>query len=109
MALTMQEWSRLAKAQLDGLRIKDSIGDYCTFDFLLLFGVNLMPIDSYIKAKDPSNFAEVIEIAEKHDDLVRHLQMRWVANCSANQELTLSWHARTQRLTSAFCLPFHPS
>ncbi|KAG1744752.1 hypothetical protein EDB19DRAFT_1960363 [Suillus lakei] len=51
--------SRLAKAQLDGLRIKDAI-------------------DSYIKAEDPSNFAEVIEIlshTRKHDDLVRFLQM----------------------------------
>jgi len=35
-------------------------------------------VDSYIKAEDPSNFAEVIEIsshAGKHDDLVRFLQM----------------------------------
>jgi clathrin heavy chain len=34
--------------------------------------------DSYIKAEDPSNFAEVIEIsshAGKHDDLIRFLQM----------------------------------
>jgi hypothetical protein len=34
--------------------------------------------DSYIKAEDPANFAEVIEIsnrAGKHDDLVRFLQM----------------------------------
>lgn len=34
--------------------------------------------DSYIKAEDPSNFLEVIEIAtraDKHDDLVRYLQM----------------------------------
>ncbi|EJD07554.1 clathrin heavy chain [Fomitiporia mediterranea MF3/22] len=52
-------WSRLAKAQLDGIRVKDSI-------------------DSYIKAEDPSNFLEVIEIAtraDKYDDLVRYLQM----------------------------------
>lgn len=52
-------WARLAKAQLDGLRITDAI-------------------ESYIKANDPSNFAEVIEIserAEKHEDLVRYLQM----------------------------------
>ena len=38
----------------------------------------LTPSDSYIKAEDPSNFAEVIEIAghaDKHDDLVRYLQM----------------------------------
>jgi clathrin heavy chain len=35
-------------------------------------------IDSYIKAGDPSNFNEVIEIAtraDKHEDLVRYLQM----------------------------------
>ncbi|TIC24772.1 clathrin heavy chain [Wallemia mellicola] len=52
-------WARLAKAQLDGLRITDAI-------------------ESYIKANDPSNFTEVIEIserAEKHEDLVRYLQM----------------------------------
>jgi clathrin heavy chain len=29
-------WSRLAKAQLDGLRIKDSIGKYSSLDFLAL-------------------------------------------------------------------------
>jgi len=52
-------WSRLAKAQLDGMRIKDSI-------------------DSYIKADDPSNYTEVIELAtraDKYDELVRFLQM----------------------------------
>ncbi|KIM72898.1 hypothetical protein PILCRDRAFT_15706 [Piloderma croceum F 1598] len=50
-------WNRPAKTQLDGLRIKDSM-------------------DSYIKAEDPANFAEVIKIsnhAGKHD-LVRFLQ-----------------------------------
>jgi len=39
-------------------------------------------VDSYIKADDPSNFAEVIEISShtgKHDDLVRFLQMAQVA------------------------------
>ncbi|KZV62300.1 clathrin heavy chain [Peniophora sp. CONT] len=49
----------LAKAQLGGLRMKDAI-------------------DSSVKAGDPSNFAEVIEIANhagKHKDLVRYLQM----------------------------------
>ncbi|KAF8451494.1 armadillo-type protein [Terfezia claveryi] len=52
-------WSRLGKAQLDGLRITDSI-------------------DSYIRANDPSNFAEVIEMstrAGKFDDLIKYLQM----------------------------------
>ncbi|KAG2125280.1 hypothetical protein BD769DRAFT_1388550 [Suillus cothurnatus] len=59
--LQWQVWSRLAKAQLDGLRIKDVI-------------------DSYIKAEDecPSNFTGAIEIsshAAKHDDLVHFLQI----------------------------------
>ena len=52
-------WSRLGKAQLDGLRITDSI-------------------ESYIRASDPSNFAEVIEIstrAGKFEDLIKYLQM----------------------------------
>ncbi|KAG8732481.1 hypothetical protein FRC12_019252 [Ceratobasidium sp. 428] len=44
-------WSRLAKAQLDGLRIRDAI-------------------DSYIKAEDPSNFPEVIEwLASPYESL----------------------------------------
>lgn len=52
-------WSRLGKAQLDGLRVKDAI-------------------DSYVKAEDPSNYAEVIEIAEhagREEELIRFLQM----------------------------------
>lgn len=52
-------WSRLGKAQLDGLRIKDAI-------------------DSYVRAEDPSNFAEVIELAERagrEEELIRFLQM----------------------------------
>ncbi|KAL7270849.1 Clathrin heavy chain [Rhizina undulata] len=52
-------WSRLGKAQLDGLRIADSI-------------------ESYIRAQDPSNYAEVIEIsthAAKFEDLIKYLQM----------------------------------
>ncbi|KTW31407.1 hypothetical protein T552_00051 [Pneumocystis carinii B80] len=52
-------WSKLAKAQLDGYRIKDSI-------------------NSYIKASDPDNFHEVIEVAskaEKYNDLIRYLEM----------------------------------
>ncbi|KAI0343145.1 clathrin heavy chain 1 [Trametopsis cervina] len=76
-------WSRLAKAQLDGLRIKDSI-------------------DSYIKAQDPSNFAEVIEIANragKHDDLVRYLQMarKHIREPKVDTELAYAY-AKTDRL-----------
>lgn len=76
-------WSRLAKAQLDGLRIKDSI-------------------DSYIKANDPSNFAEVIEIANqagKQDDLVRYLQMarKTLREPKIDTELAYAY-AKTDRL-----------
>jgi clathrin heavy chain len=76
-------WSRLAKAQLDGLRVKDSI-------------------DSYIKAEDPSNFAELIEIANhagKHDDLVRFLQMarKTLREPKIDTELAYAY-AKTDRL-----------
>ncbi|KAI9012382.1 hypothetical protein DFJ74DRAFT_710372 [Hyaloraphidium curvatum] len=50
-------WSRLGKAQLELSRVKDAI-------------------NSYIKADDPSNYAEVIRIAEKernYEDLIRYL------------------------------------
>ena len=52
-------WSKVAKAQLDGLRVPDAI-------------------DSYIRAADPSNYAEVVEIAThagKDDDLIKYLKM----------------------------------
>lgn len=52
-------WSKVAKAQLDGLRVSDSI-------------------ESYIRAQDPSNFLEVIEIAThagKDEDLIKFLRM----------------------------------
>ncbi|KAL2270263.1 hypothetical protein VTJ83DRAFT_2447 [Remersonia thermophila] len=54
-----QVWSKVAKAQLDGLRVSDSI-------------------DSYIKADDPKNYAEVIEIAVaagKNEELIKYLRM----------------------------------
>jgi clathrin heavy chain len=52
-------WSKVAKAQLDGLRVTDSI-------------------ESYIKAQDPSNYSEVIETATeagKDEDLIKYLRM----------------------------------
>lgn len=52
-------WSKVAKAQLDGLRISDAIA-------------------SYIRADDPSNYNEVIETAThagKDEDLVAFLKM----------------------------------
>lgn len=76
-------WSRLGKAQLDGLRIKDAI-------------------DSYIRADDPSNYLEVIETASraaKHDDLVRYLQMarKTLREPVIDTELAFAY-ARTDRL-----------
>lgn len=52
-------WSKVAKAQLDGLRISDAI-------------------ESYIHAADPSNYNEVIDTAThagKDEDLVKFLKM----------------------------------
>ncbi|KKA30068.1 hypothetical protein TD95_003579 [Thielaviopsis punctulata] len=52
-------WSKVAKAQLDGLRVSDGI-------------------ESYIKAEDPKNYSEVIEIAVhagKDEDLIKFLRM----------------------------------
>ncbi|KAH8686945.1 hypothetical protein BGZ61DRAFT_354192 [Ilyonectria robusta] len=52
-------WSKVAKAQLDGLRVSDAI-------------------ESYIKAEDPTNYLEVIETAThagKNEDLVKFLRM----------------------------------
>ncbi|ODO11264.1 hypothetical protein I350_00039 [Cryptococcus amylolentus CBS 6273] len=76
-------WSRLGKAQLDGLRVKEAI-------------------DSYIKADDPSNFEEVIEIsnrAGKHDDLVRFLQMARKTAREPKIDTELAYaYAKTSRL-----------
>lgn len=52
-------WSKVAKAQLDGLRVSDAI-------------------ESYIRAGDPRNYEEVIEVAThagKDEDLVKYLRM----------------------------------
>jgi clathrin heavy chain len=52
-------WSKVAKAQLDGLRVTNSI-------------------ESYIRAGDPSNYNEVIETAThagKDEDLIKYLRM----------------------------------
>lgn len=52
-------WSKVAKAQLDGLRVTDGI-------------------ESYLRAQDPSNYNEVIEIAThagKDEDLIKFLRM----------------------------------
>ena len=93
-------WSRLAKAQLDGLRIKDAIGECNTFVFGNI--LDLHWVDSYIKAEDPSNFMEVIEIsnrAGKHDDLVRFLQMARKSLREPKIDTELAYaYAKTDRL-----------
>ncbi|KAJ2285600.1 Clathrin heavy chain, partial [Coemansia sp. RSA 2706] len=76
-------WSRLGKAQLDGLRIKEAI-------------------DSYIRADDAANFAEVIDVAThagKFDDLVRFLLMarKKVREPAIESELLFAY-AKTERL-----------
>ncbi|POY74006.1 hypothetical protein BMF94_2817 [Rhodotorula taiwanensis] len=76
-------WSRLGKAQLDGLRVKDAI-------------------DSYLRAEDPSNYVEVIETASragKEEDLVRYLQMarKTLREPAIDTELAVSY-AKTDRL-----------
>lgn len=59
-------------------------------------------VDSYIKAQDPSNFIEVIEIAThagKQDDLVRFLQMarKTLREPKIDTELAYAY-AKTDRL-----------
>ncbi|KXJ91379.1 clathrin heavy chain [Microdochium bolleyi] len=56
---TPEVWSKVAKAQLDGLRVPDAI-------------------ESYIKAGDPRNYEEVIEVAThagKDEELIKFLRM----------------------------------
>lgn len=56
---TPEVWSKLGRAQLSQARVKDAV-------------------DSYLRANDASNYAEVIHVAglaERYEDLVRFLQM----------------------------------
>lgn len=77
-------WSRVAKAQLDGLRVSDSI-------------------ESYIRAEDPSNYNEVIEIAThagKDEDLIKFLRMarKTLREPAIDTALAFAF-ARTDQLT----------
>ncbi|RUS26008.1 clathrin, heavy polypeptide, isoform CRA_b, partial [Jimgerdemannia flammicorona] len=79
-----ETWSRLAKAQLDDLRIKEAI-------------------DSYIRANDPTNYVEVVNYAsraDKFEDLVRFLQMarKHTREPFIETELLFAY-AKTKRLT----------
>ncbi|KAF2810277.1 clathrin heavy chain [Mytilinidion resinicola] len=76
-------WSKVAKAQLDGLRVTDSI-------------------DSYIRAGDASNFLEVIEIgthAGKDEDLIKFLKMARKTQREVPIDTALAFcYARTNQL-----------
>ncbi|KAG9319692.1 hypothetical protein KVV02_006937 [Mortierella alpina] len=80
---TPEVWSRLGKAQLDGMRIKESI-------------------DSYLRANDPNNHVEVISIAsraDKYEDLMRYLQMARKQSREPHIESELLFaYAKTGRL-----------
>ncbi|KAF9277449.1 hypothetical protein BGZ68_009293 [Mortierella alpina] len=80
---TPEVWSRLGKAQLDGMRIKEAI-------------------DSYLRANDPNNHVEVISIAsraDKYEDLVRYLQMARKQSREPHIESELLFaYAKTGRL-----------
>ncbi|KAI9795364.1 MAG: hypothetical protein M1833_007212 [Piccolia ochrophora] len=77
-------WSRVAKAQLDGLRVSDGI-------------------ESYIRAQDPSNFNEVIEIAThagKDEDLIKFLKMARKTQREPAIDTALAFsYARTDQLS----------
>ena len=77
-------WSKVAKAQLDGLRISDAI-------------------ESYIRAKDPQNYVEVIEMATragKDEDLIRYLRMARKTQREPAIDTALAFSfARTEQLS----------
>ncbi|KAF2876123.1 clathrin heavy chain [Massariosphaeria phaeospora] len=81
---TAEVWSRVAKAQLDGLRVTDAI-------------------ESYIRAQDPSNFLEVIEIAThagKDEDLIKFLRMARKTQREVPVDTALAFcYARTNQLS----------
>ena len=77
-------WSKVAKAQLDGLRISDATG-------------------SYIRAEDPSNYQEVIDIAShagKDEDLIKYLRMARKTKREPVIDTALAFcYARTDQLS----------
>lgn len=77
-------WSKVAKAQLDGLRITDGI-------------------ESYIRAEDASNHAEVIDIAThagKDEDLIKYLRMARKTQREPVIDTALAFcYARTDQLS----------
>lgn len=77
-------WSKVAKAQLDGLRITDAI-------------------ESYIRAEDPLNHKEVIDIAThagKDEDLIKYLRMARKTQREPIIDTALAFsYARTDQLS----------
>lgn len=77
-------WSRVAKAQLDGLRISDAI-------------------EAYIRAEDPSNYNEVVEIstqAGKDEELIKYLRMARKTKREPAIDTALAFsYARTDQLS----------
>lgn len=77
-------WTRVAKAQLDGLRISDAL-------------------DSYIRAEDPGNYNEVIEIATqagKDEELIKYLRMARMTKREPAIDTALAFsYARTEQLS----------
>lgn len=77
-------WSKVAKAQLDGLRISDAIS-------------------SYIRAEDPLNHNEVIDIAThagKDEDLIKYLRMARKTQREPAIDTALAFsYARTDQLS----------
>lgn len=77
-------WSKVAKAQLDGVRVTDSI-------------------ESYIRAQDPSNYNEVIETAThagKDEDLIKYLRMARKTQREPAIDTALAFcFARTEKLS----------
>lgn len=76
-------WSRVGKAQLDGLRISDAIA-------------------SYIRAQDPANYLEVVEVATaagKNEDLINFLKMARKTLREVPIDTALAFcYARTEQL-----------
>lgn len=76
-------WSKVAKAQLDGLRISDAI-------------------ESYIRAGDPSNHNEVVDMAThagKDEELIKYLRMARKTQREPAIDTALAFsYARTEQL-----------
>ncbi|MCJ1469690.1 hypothetical protein MMC07_008326 [Pseudocyphellaria aurata] len=77
-------WSKVAKAQLDGLRISDAL-------------------ESYIRADDPNNHREVIDIAThagKDEELIKYLRMARKTQREPVIDTALAFcYARTDQLS----------